>query len=177
MQNYKTFAKTARGIDRLLGIGLVVNLLLLLTAYALPLMTIRRVFLFSETYSFIGTLTILTEQQEWGLALILLVFSFIFPIAKLALALLIWFVLERKTARLSKIVTIVDQMGKWSMIDVVVVALIVVSIKSSFITSVAVHPGIYLFSGAVLLSTILMARIGWLARRDRSDRPSLDTSL
>ena len=50
----------------------------------------------------------------------------------------------------------VGALGKWSMVDVFVVALLVAAIQVSIITNVAIHAGIYLFTGAVLASIALL---------------------
>jgi len=163
-----TLAATAKGLDRWLGIGLIASFGLLLIAYVAPLMTVRKVYLFSETFSLLGTLIALLTEQEWGLSLILILFSFLFPIAKIGLAIVIWFILDCRGKFLPKILFLVERTGKWSMLDVLIVALIVVGLKASFITDVAVHPGIYLFAGSLVLSMIITARINTLVRRQDS---------
>lgn len=51
------------------------------------------------------------------------------------------------------------------MLDVLIVALIIVGLKASFITDVAVHPGIYLFAGSLILSMMITARMNALVRQ------------
>ena len=51
--------------------------------------------------------------------------------------------------------------GKWSLLDVLVVALIVFSLQGGFFVSSRLETGIYLFAGAVILSMVLT---GWIAR-------------
>ena len=165
MQKPTTLAATAKGLDRWLGIGLIASFSLLLIAYVAPLMTVRKVYLFSETFSLLGTLISLLTEQEWGLSLILILFSFVFPIAKIGLAIVMWFILDYRGKFLPRILFLVERTGKWSMLDVLIVALIIVGLKASFITDVAVHPGIYLFAGSLILSMIITARINALMRR------------
>lgn len=96
MQKPTTLATTAKGLDRWLGIGLIASFGLLLIAYVTPLMTVRKAYLFSETFSLFDTLISLLTEQEWGLSLILILFSFIFPIVKIGLAIVTWFTLDRR---------------------------------------------------------------------------------
>ena len=52
-------------------------------------------------------------------------------------------------------------LSKWSMLDVFVAALVVVAIKVTIVSDVSIHSGIYVFTAAVLLSTLWLA---WLER-------------
>jgi len=165
MQKPTTLATTAKGLDRWLGIGLIASFGLLLIAYVTPLMTVRKAYLFSETFSLFDTLISLLTEQEWGLSLILILFSFIFPIVKIGLAIVTWFTLDRRGKVLPKILFLIERAGKWSMLDVLIVALIIVGLKASFITDVAVHPGIYLFAGSLILSMMITARMNALVRQ------------
>lgn len=171
MQKPTTLAATVKGFDRWLSIGLIASFALLLIAYVTPLMTVRKAYLFSETFSLLDTLISLLTEQEWGLSVILILFSFLFPIAKIGLAIVIWFILDRRGKILPKILFLIERAGKWSMLDVLIVALIIVGLKASFITDVAVHPGIYLFAGSLILSMVITARIRVLVRQDSQEVP------
>ena len=59
----------------------------------------------------------------------------------------------------------IETLGKWSMLDVFVVALSVVAIQMSLVSDVEILPGIYLFTAAVALSIVAVGRIASLARR------------
>jgi paraquat-inducible protein A len=54
-------------------------------------------------------------------------------------------------------------LGKWSMLDVFVVAILVVTVKLGAIANITVHVGIYLFTLAVLASMLLTHKIAALA--------------
>jgi paraquat-inducible protein A len=63
------------------------------------------------------------------------------------------------------------------MLDVFVVALLVVAIRTSLIDDVTVHPGVYVFTAAIVLSLVVVQRMAVLARRavdpdaGQEDRP------
>ncbi|MFO7593789.1 MAG: paraquat-inducible protein A [Pseudomonadota bacterium] len=46
-------------------------------------------------------------------------------------------------------------LGKWSMLDVFVVAMFIMTVKMGAIVSVEVHTGLYLFSAGVVASMLL----------------------
>jgi paraquat-inducible protein A len=62
---------------------------------------------------------------------------------------------------LSKALHFTEQFGKWSMLEVFVVALLLVSVKLGALLSVEVHYGVYLFALAVLLT---MGISWWISR-------------
>jgi len=51
-------------------------------------------------------------------------------------------------------------LGKWSMLDVLVVAVLIMTIKLGAVASVEVHGGLYLFSAGVLASMLLTHLVG-----------------
>ncbi len=55
--------------------------------------------------------------------------------------------------------------GRWSMLDVFVVALIVVGVRTSLIDDVSLHAGVYVFTAAIVLSLLVVQRMTALARR------------
>jgi paraquat-inducible protein A len=68
----------------------------------------------------------------------------------------VWARVDALGAGARRAVAFVGTLGKWSMVDVFVVALLVAAIQVSIITNVAIHAGIYVFSGAVLASIALL---------------------
>ena len=87
------------------------------------------------------------------LALIIFIFSFTFPVVKLTALWVLWYrrmpedSVERTLHRLKSL-------GKWSMLDVFVVSVFVGSVRFGILARATPRYGIYLFSGAVILSMI-----------------------
>ncbi len=173
----------AAGMDRWLGPGVGLAALLLVAAWFLPLMTVRKLWVVADEFSIAESLVLLLGDGEIGLFLVIFIFTIVFPVAKLGLALTIWYRVDFGTAeggndraeggnhragggaRMGRWLKWVDTFGKWSMLDVFVVALTVVAINISLVSEVAVHLGLYLFIASVVLSMIAVARITALARR------------
>ncbi len=164
-QRSETLAATARGIDRLVGAGLVAALVLLGFGLAVPMISVNKLFLFEERMSVLRGLEILAGEGEWVLLVIVVVFSLLFPITKIGLSAWLWYGGETDATGLRKQLGWLDIAGKWSMLDVFVVAIVISAVKVSVVSAVAIHPGLYLFSGAILLSMVLNQRITALARR------------
>ena len=59
--------------------------------------------------------------------------------------------------------------GKWSMLDVFVVAVLVVAVKLGTLASVEMRYGLYFFSAAVLLTMFVTARVVRLTESIKAD--------
>ena len=142
------------GIGSLLSLlfGLISPLLMMVVYKALPIL--GEVTLSFESKSIVTTITKLFSDHNYLLALIILLFSVIVPVMKSLLIILYGFLREHKMSE--KIVRWIEKIGKWSMIDVFIVALLVVlfSTKQDIHTAMVVEVGFYFFLGYVLLSMI-----------------------
>ncbi len=143
----------------------VVVLLAILACFgfgiALPFVTISKFMFFDHTVSILSSLGELVIHSEYAVFLIIFVFTIITPIIKLILMCVVWFTaLEKRT----KYLYYMEKYGKWSMLDVFVVAVMVVMIKLDGIAQVEVHLGAYLFAVSVLGSMLLTHWLGRLLR-------------
>ena len=77
----------------------------------------------------------------------------------------------KKGSILDKSLTLIETLGKWSMLDVFVVALLLVSLKLGALAKVEVHYGLYFFTASVILTMALSFWIYHLAHKiDKTDR-------
>jgi paraquat-inducible protein A len=113
-------------------------------------------------YSIIESIMALLKSGQWLLALVILSFSVIFPGIKITLLLMIWLKGFSVEGRF-RIMRILHQLSKWSMMDVFVVAVLVGTIRLGLLADAAIEPGIYFFAGAILLSMILIFAMSRLA--------------
>lgn len=149
-----------------IGPLIVVDLSLLVVAWFLPLMTLKSGCLFWDAMclsrqqaSLASTVRMLAESREYLLLFVIGGFAMLFPALKLAVAGWVWARVDAGSPARSRAFALMQALGKWSMIDVFVVALIVVGVKVSLIADVDVHTGIYVFTAAVALSILVMAWI------------------
>lgn len=146
--------------------GVAVNLLLIaaltLLVYGLlaPILTLEKFYFFSNTVSLYSALWTLAAEAEWGLFALVGVFSVLFPVLKILLLFLIWnFDMSQGAAHRRRLAWLATY-GKWSMLDVFVVALLVVSVKLGALAEARVEAGIYAFAASVILTMLLSAWIG-----------------
>lgn len=144
---------------------LLLSAVLLAFGWSLPIMTVETLVVLSEDISILDSCWQLLESGEWFLFAMIFVFSIVFPLIKLAVALWLWWFADLERPGFLRSLAWIEALGKWSMLDVFVVALSVVAIQLSLVSDVEIHPGIYLFSAAVALSIVAVGRITALARR------------
>ena len=145
--------------------GLLVNIALLgslgLLFYGLqaPILTLEKFYIFSNTVSLLSALQQLAREAEWGLFALVGLFSVVFPILKSVLLLLVWNFDPSYGERHRRHLRWLATYGKWSMLDVFVVALLVVSVKLGSLAEARVEVGIYAFAASVILTMLLSAWI------------------
>jgi paraquat-inducible protein A len=127
---------------------------------ALPAVRVVRFRLVDDTLSVLSGIAELWRDGSWPLAIVIALFSVAFPIAKLALAAWLWFAPH---ARRDAVHALVAGTGKWSMLDVMVVAIVVASMQGGFAVRLQPQVGIYLFAASTILATVLT----WLIDRRR----------
>ncbi|HIP94940.1 MAG TPA: paraquat-inducible protein A [Leucothrix sp.] len=141
--------------------GILINLLLLASLASLiigitaPLLTLEKMYFFNNTVSLFSTIQELFHQKEWFLFLVITLFSLCIPIIKITGLVLILNVEYAKGSFFDKALYIIETIGKWSMLDVFVVALLLVSVKLGALAKVDVHYGLYAFTTSVLLTISL----------------------
>lgn len=138
---------------------LVLALLLMIPANVLPIMTIYT-FGRGEPSTIIGGVVYLMHHHIYGIALVIFVASFLVPLGKIiCLGLLLMSVrvdLGLSAVARTKLYRVVEFLGRWSMLDVFVVALLVGLVRLGQITNIVPEAGAMAF-GAVVVITMLAA--------------------
>jgi paraquat-inducible protein A len=118
----------------------------------LPFTSVTKLWLFQNQISVYHGLIILWQAGETFLFLILFVFTICFPFVKLTAMLVLWLWPRLDIEHARRLFHFVSNMGKWSMLDVFVVAILVLTIKSSGLASIRVGEGFFLFFSSVMLT-------------------------
>jgi paraquat-inducible protein A len=117
-----------------------------------PIMRVSRLIVFSRPISIVDGVQILLVDGDWLTATIIAVFSIVVPAAKIVALSLAWARLRRGAPVPSRLLRIVDGIGRWSLLDVLIVALVIVLLKSGSFTDATTAPAIYPFIAAVFLT-------------------------
>ena len=137
----------------------------------LPLLYVEKMVFWENRYSVATGVFGLYQDGEHFLAGLVFFFSFVFPIVKLALLLWLWFV-PMRIARRAEWLARLSALGKWSMLDVFIVAILVVASKLGALADVSTEDGIYWFACAILGSMVAcewMRKLAQQASHVKSD--------
>lgn len=147
---------------RYVGWLLWASLALLVVGLFAPIMTLKKfLFLKNEVSIYTGLLRLFGEGH-YGLFFIILIFSVCFPLVKLFTLAFVWYGASLGAGKRKTLLRRIETLGRWSMLDVFVVALLVVTIKLGLLADVEVHAGVYFFAVSVLASmaaSLLMSRL------------------
>ena len=142
---------------------ILASLVLLLIAYSLPLMSVEKLIYWKNEYSIIAGVRGLWDERQYSLAIILFFFSIVFPLFKLAALGFLWAVRLAEHKR-QAVLHWLGILGKWSMLDVFVVAILIVLVKLGPLANVQPQRGVYWFAAAIFLSMVTSMYVDSLAR-------------
>lgn len=140
----------------LLGAGLVT-----------PLMTISTFVFMRNSFSVVSGIYDLWISGKYFLFFLILLFSIALPVVKIGLLAAFLTGRFRNGGKSLRVLRLIHDYGRWAMLDVLVVAVLIVTVKLGAVASVEVHPGLYVFGSAVLLIMIVTDRVSKLAERRR----------
>ncbi len=132
---------------------------------SLPIIKLTKYVLWTTEHSLISTVYVLIRDGQHFLGITVALFSIVFPSLKLLYLLLISTLPSSELARQTRRLKALEWLGKWSMHDVLVLALTIFFIKSQGIYDAASLSGVYFFTAAVVLMILAYA---WLRSVDIS---------
>lgn len=130
-----------------------------------PILRASRFVVFSRPFSLLDGVWALLAGGDWLLATIIVAFSIVFPLLKIGALAILWIHLRRGARPSRYLIAAVENFGKWSMLDVFIVALIVFTLKEGSFTNVSTAPALYLFIAAFLLTAYSSRTIARDARK------------
>jgi paraquat-inducible protein A len=142
---------------------LVITTIMLAVGLSAPILTLEKFFIIENTFSIFSGLVQLLEEGRIFLFVIILLFSVVMPIIKLGVLFRLLGSTAGSSEALHRYLRLMHQYGKWSMLDVFVVALLVVAVKLGAVATVEIHYGLYAFGSAVLLTMLITARVIYLS--------------
>jgi paraquat-inducible protein A len=138
----------------------IASYILYVPANVLPIMETTSLF-GAQRDTILSGVVFLWRSGSWDLALIVFVASVVVPLSKLfALTYLLLSVRLRSTSQplqRTKLYRMVELVGKWSMLDIYVVALLATVVKFQSLANISAAPGAVAF-GAVVILTMLAAQ-------------------
>lgn len=139
---------------------LVLSSLCLAFGLVLPLVRFEKLYLFTETPSLIDIVVSLWGQGSGGLAVLVALFSVVFPVIKLfGMALEATVPAQVGGRKANWVARLLPVLGKWSMMDVMLVALVIVAAKTSGMASAFTQPGLWFYAASAIMTGVLQMKL------------------
>ena len=122
-------------------------------------MSVTRFVLFGETYSIIDGILGFWSDGRYGLFVLVFLFSVVLPLGKVAVGVWAWFAAAGPGSLPDRLLRAAASISRWSMLDVCIVALLVVALEGSLLTTADLHAGLVLFAAGVVVSTVATHRL------------------
>ncbi|HEX5051167.1 MAG TPA: paraquat-inducible protein A [Planctomycetota bacterium] len=154
---------------RRVDVPIVAGLALALLVFGVtrPALTFDNLFLVGdETFSVVSGIWSFATSGNILLALLLFGFSVAFPAIKLGGILVLWFVPTREPTRV-EIVDWLELLGKWSLLDAFVIAVLVGTVQLGLLSQAAALPGAYVYLASILLSLVAILLLSAIVRSRR----------
>ena len=145
---------------------------LLIFGVTLPAIQLTKLYLWTDRHSILSAIEALYLDKEYFLAGLIGLFSIIIPACKLAFLLLVTTFSTTRPANRERTLERLESLGKWSMMDVLVLALMVFYVNASSLADATALPGVYCYAGSVFLTMLAytIAKNGLTARPRRVRR-------
>jgi paraquat-inducible protein A len=127
----------------------------------LPLLEMSRLWLLVDTPSLVAIVNGLRTSGEWLLAGVIGLFSLVFPALKLA-----YLHLLAVAGRGGRFHGALGVLGSWSMLDVLLVALVIFAARTSGLATAISQPGLWFFAISVALTAFASLLIKQIRRRE-----------
>lgn len=149
---------------------LILSTLFLPLGLTLPVLETTRLWVFRDSYSLIDAVRALFEAGEIALAMLIALFSLVTPALKLIAVTLLH--ICPPTDSEAALPRWVERLGKWSLTDVLVIAVLIV-VWSGTGLQLAVQPGLWFFTAsAVMTMSASGLVVGDIKRRLRAPNQS-----
>lgn len=145
-----------------------IALLLLISAICfglgitLPIIHIEKLYVFEETPSLIAIVGEMWAAGNWLIVIAVAGFSILFPLLKLTIV-FITAIAPRAQLAHSPITRFAGTLSKWSMMDVLLVAIVIFAAKTSGLADAAAQPGLWFYAASAIAGAIAAG----LLKRDR----------
>lgn len=134
----------------LLYLLFVAAAVLLLLGIVLPIVRLERLYFFSDEPSLILIVSGLWRDGNAGLAALVATFSIVFPTAKLVVL-----AAELRHGGGGLMRHVMPYLAKWSMMDVMLVAIVIFAAKTSGLANAVTLPGFWCYAVSAVIAAVL----------------------
>ncbi len=120
-----------------------------------PMMTMTKFYFIGNSFSVISGIQELYLNGQYPLLIIISAFSIVLPLLKIYVLFRLVGKHASEPKTLQRYMHLMHEYGRWAMLDVMVVAVLIVTVKLGAVASIEVHYGLYVFGAAVLLLMLI----------------------
>jgi paraquat-inducible protein A len=136
-----------------------------------PVIKLTHLYFWSDTHSILSILAALWTGGEFFLAAVIFLFSIVVPALKLIYIATAGTLSAIDPALRRRWFKRIGRLGKWSMLDVLVLALLVFYARAAQFGDAITLPGVYFFAASVFLTMIAYSLTGAPQAEDGPDEP------
>lgn len=144
---------------RMLLFLLILSLGLLIAGLVLPMLTITKLLMFSHSFSVLTGVYELWQNGHFLLFVVVAGFSIVMPFLKIAVLFRLVLHRGRHTRSFDRLLHLMHEYGRWAMLDVMVVAILIMTVKLGAIASIEIHSGLFVFGLSVLLIMFITRQV------------------
>lgn len=137
---------------------------LFLAGLTLPMMTITKLLVFRHAFSVLSGIGKLWQNEHYFLFVVLAGFSVVVPFLKIVVLFRLVWHRNGHTPAWDRLLHLMHEYGRWAMLDVMVVAVLIMTVKLGALASIQVHSGLFVFGLSVLLIMLITRRVVRLTR-------------
>ena len=138
---------------------LLIAAIFLIVGLVAPIITFKKFIFIQNTFSIISGTWGLLKEGHLFLFFIITVFSIILPIFKIIFLANLVYSSATANSKTTKTLDLVHRFGRWSMLDVFVVAVLVITVKLGAIADVEKHIGLYFYAASAILLMFITSRV------------------
>ena len=133
--------------------------ILLLAGFFIPMLTLTKLIVVSHSFSIVTGVWQLLQEGHFFLFVVVAGFSVVLPIVKIVLLFNLLHPNTTAPGRRKRLLHLMHDYGRWAMLDVMVVAVLIMTVKLGALASVEVKPGLYVFALAVFIIMFITYRV------------------
>jgi paraquat-inducible protein A len=137
---------------------LITSILFIIGIFA-PMITISKFIFINNSFSVFSGVVELLLNGQLILFVVVAGFSIVLPVMKLWVLYRLTSYKANPTALMERYLHLMHEYGRWAMLDVMVVAVLIVTVKLGAIASIKVHFGLYVFGAAVMMIMLITNKI------------------
>lgn len=138
---------------------LMLTAVLFVVGVSLPVMTITKLLIIKNEFSILSGLFELARDGEYLLLLVIFLFSILLPFLKMYVLFRLVSDNIQDKEQYSRYLDLMHRYGRWSMLDVFIVAILAVAVKLGALVSIEIEQGMYFFTIAVILIMLLSSLV------------------